>query len=187
MENSPSLIQVKSQIITSAGAIWGDVSRFIESVPDGPFVASWDGTWSIGQELEHLNLSSRPVSSALRIPSMTKASLKVFGSPSHPSRSYDQVVARYQEKLNSGGKATGPYVPKVIDASDRTKLLDTWKTIGRKFVARVDKWSEEDLDGYLIPHPLLGKITLREMLFFTIYHAEHHLNSMQQKLEAASK
>jgi len=36
-------------------------------------------------------------------------------------------------------------------------------------------WTDEKLDNYLAPHPLLGKLTLRELIYFTIYHTEHHL------------
>jgi hypothetical protein len=39
---------------------------------------------------------------------------------------------------------------------------------------------EERLDQYLAPHPLLGKITLRELTFFTIYHSHHHLDSIRK-------
>ena len=35
--------------------------------------------------------------------------------------------------------------------------------------------SEHKLDRCILPHPLLGKLTLREMIYFTIYHMEHHL------------
>ncbi len=39
---------------------------------------------------------------------------------------------------------------------------------------RVDSFSEAQLDALILPHPLLGKLTLREMLYFTIYHVQHH-------------
>lgn len=44
----------------------------------------------------------------------------------------------------------------------------------RTLSVRVDSWTEQDLDTVLLPHPLLGKLTVREMLYFTIYHAQHH-------------
>ena len=50
--------------------------------------------------------------------------------------------------------------------------------IGEKYTERLGNWSEKDLDKYKLPHPLLGKLTVREMLFFTIYHNEHHLKAM---------
>ena len=39
--------------------------------------------------------------------------------------------------------------------------------------------TEEELDTYLIPHPLIGKMTLRELLFFTVYHIGHHLKTIK--------
>jgi hypothetical protein len=36
------------------------------------------------------------------------------------------------------------------------------------------KFSEDDLDSIRLPHPLLGKLTVREMLYFAVYHVGHH-------------
>ena len=36
------------------------------------------------------------------------------------------------------------------------------------------KFSVSDLDTYLLPHPLLGKMTIREISLWTAYHTEHH-------------
>ena len=45
-----------------------------------------------------------------------------------------------------------------------------------------DKFSEDEIDTYILPHPLLGKLTIREMIYFTIYHVEHHQNNTKQNL-----
>ncbi|MCB9182399.1 MAG: DinB family protein [Flavobacteriales bacterium] len=45
---------------------------------------------------------------------------------------------------------------------------------------RTSRWSESDLERYLLPHPLLGKLTLREMLYFTLYHVQHHQALVQR-------
>jgi hypothetical protein len=34
-----------------------------------------------------------------------------------------------------------------------------------------------------LPHPLLGKLTLREMIYFTIYHVQHHHKLVQNQLK----
>jgi hypothetical protein len=34
----------------------------------------------------------------------------------------------------------------------------------------------------VLPHPLLGKLTIREMLYFTVYHGEHHRLHTEQNL-----
>ena len=44
------------------------------------------------------------------------------------------------------------------------------------------RWSEAALDGYRIPHPLLGKLTVREMLLFTLYHNVHHVTNVQKRV-----
>jgi hypothetical protein len=44
------------------------------------------------------------------------------------------------------------------------------------------KFSEKDLDTLILPHPLLGKVTLREMLYFTIYHVQHHVEQVKTNL-----
>ena len=45
----------------------------------------------------------------------------------------------------------------------------------------------DDLDKYVLPHPLLGKVTLREMLYFTIHHNEHHLELLKAGLRKADQ
>jgi len=83
-------------------------------------------------------------------------------------------VQRYKEKLAAGGRASGRFIPPDVAASalDPT-IVDIRRTIA-SMTKRVNGWSEADLDRYLLPHPLLGKLTVREMLFFTIHHAQHH-------------
>ena len=43
-----------------------------------------------------------------------------------------------------------------------------------RMCTRAQRWSDADLDSVLLPHPLLGKVTVREMLYFTIHHVQHH-------------
>jgi hypothetical protein len=55
--------------------------------------------------------------------------------------------------------------------------------IGVTALARaLEHWTEMDLDRCRLPHPLLGKITVREMLFFTLYHYEHHWAIVAERL-----
>jgi hypothetical protein len=60
-------------------------------------------------------------------------------------------------------------------------LADAVEELGRRVVS----WSEIDLDRYRLPHPLLGKLTVREMLFFTLQHLAHHASKVEARLEAA--
>ena len=60
------------------------------------------------------------------------------------------------------------------------RLLDDLRKEGQRLVEVAGKWSESDLDEYVLPHPLLGDLTIRNMLQFSYYHLEHHLNIMMR-------
>lgn len=141
-------------------------------------------SWSIAENLQHLILSSTPVATSLVVPSMV---LWVFGLPKpRQSRSYHQLVNDYQQSLSKGFEAPKEYVPYV--GKDKVGLLSTWTRMEEKLTRRVDKfWKEEELDKYMVPHPSLGKITVRELLLFTIYHTEHHLKVIGKRALEASK
>jgi hypothetical protein len=84
------------------------------------------------------------------------------------------LVARYQEKLAGGGRAAGAFVPPSLAADAREALSQALLHEVEALCSRLERMDEKQLDAYLLPHPLLGKLTLREMLYFTIYHVEHH-------------
>ncbi len=132
---------------------------------------SHKGKWSPAKQVDHLVRSVAPVRFALTLPSFF---LKIFfGTANRPSRKYDELVARYHVKLQAGGKASGRFLPNekplpVLKLT--TQLTDLIKSLNQK----IDSFSEEQLDKLILPHPLLGKLTLREMLYFTIYHVQHH-------------
>ncbi|CAN5267722.1 hypothetical protein BH11BAC6_BH11BAC6_08480 [soil metagenome] len=56
-------------------------------------------------------------------------------------------------------------------------------TLINKLCKRVNAYKETALDIYILPHPLLGKLTLREMLYFNILHGEHHRQTVMELLK----
>jgi len=136
------------------------------------FSASKNDKWTAGQQLEHIYLSVKPVGLAFRLPMFL---LKlIWGKSNREGRSYDELIARYHAKLANGSKATGPFVPKKVDLPKGQKLKAGLTNEVLNLCAAIEKRSEEELDQYILPHPILGKLTLREMLYFTIYHVKHH-------------
>jgi hypothetical protein len=55
-------------------------------------------------------------------------------------------------------------------------VLASWSAASRDLQTRIASWDEAPLDRYCLPHPALGRLTVREMLFFSLYHNAHHLN-----------
>lgn len=150
----------------------------IEQLSSVDFQYSQNEKWSAGEQLEHIYLSVKPVRFAFRLPLFL---LKlIWGKANRASRSYDELIARYHAKLASGSKATGPFVPKNVDLKKGQQLKAKLKNVVSKLCLSLDAYSEDELDQYILPHPLLGKLTLREMLFFTIYHVKHHENLIKK-------
>lgn len=136
------------------------------------FSRSVDKKWSADQQLDHIIRSTAPVLLAFRLPNFLPK--LIFGVANRPSRSYQVLVEKYREKLNAGGKASGRFIPSSIDVVQRKEYTDRLAKIIYRLSHQVTTFTEEDLDRLILPHPLLGKLTYREMLYFTIYHVQHH-------------
>ncbi len=135
--------------------------------------------WNALQQAEHLIKSVGPVNMALALPLYVLRLL--FGKANRKSKSYDELVAKYQSKLKAGGRAPGRFVPGGKEKNTEVlegKLLGLVDSLQKK----VNALSEDQLDQYILPHPLLGKLTLREMIYFTIYHVQHHHKLVQNQL-----
>ncbi|HEY0978467.1 MAG TPA: DinB family protein [Flavobacteriales bacterium] len=144
----------------------------VRSLPKDRQALSINGKWTAVQHLDHIRLAVSPVSNALLLP---KWFLRWrFGTPNRPPRTYEALVQRYREKLAAGGRASGRFIPPQLPAARVETLSKTLRRTVQKLVERMDLWEEQDLDNVLLPHPLLGKLTVREMLFFTLHHVQHH-------------
>ena len=137
---------------------------------DAIFLKKSDTKWSIAENLEHLRLSVKPLKLAFGLP---KFILLFFGKPNRPIRTYDELVKKYMQALNEGGKASPGFVP-APTKNNKSSLIDSFVEENKALITRLEKWNEKDMDRYLLPHPLLGKLYAREMLYFTIYHTQHH-------------
>jgi hypothetical protein len=156
-------------------------NQYISKLNKQEFEASPAGKWSPGQNLDHLIRSIEPLVLAY---SMPKFMLKwKFGKANRPSKSFEALVEKYKLKLSAGGSASARFQPARIQFDDKEKLIEKYYLLKKRLLKKINRWREEDLDNYILPHPLLGKLTLREMLFFTIYHNEHHLVLLKQRFE----
>lgn len=140
-------------------------------------------SWSPAETVRHLSKSTRPVAKALAMPKLVLRFM--FGRARRPSMTYDAFCDRYRQALSEGGQA-GRFAPSERTESD----LEAWrKTIMAEFAQAsgalrksIARWPDRKLDRLLLPHPLLGKLTVREMLFFTLYHQRHHIAVVKRHL-----
>jgi hypothetical protein len=149
-----------------------DFINYILSLNEHEYEYSANGKWSAGQQLDHIVRSVSPVTMAFRLPKFMLDWF--FGKTNRPSKSYDELVAKYKSKLATGGAASGRFVPKNQMFTGRDVLLKKLNKTVESLCEKIANCSEAELDTYILPHPLLGKLTLREMLYFTAYHVQHH-------------
>jgi DinB superfamily len=168
----------KSEIIAALNKNVDLFNRHIASLNKEQFESAPEGKWSAGQNLEHLYRSIKPLNLAYELPGFILRLM--FGKTNRSSKTFDELVAKYQTKLAAGGRASGRFVPPPVFFSDKESLIKKYNHQKEKLIQKINDWSEEKLDLYILPHPLLGKLTLREMLYFTIYHNTHHLKIVQR-------
>jgi len=172
-------IHDKPQIISALNENVDAFNNYITPLTKEQFEASPSGKWSAGQNLDHLIRAIKPLQLAYGLP---KFALRIlFGKTNRPSKTYDELVTKYKAKLAAGGRASGPFIPSFIDFEKKDELIKKYAEQKQKLILKIEKQNEKDLDVYLLPHPLLGKVTLREMLYFTIHHNEHHLELLKSR------
>jgi len=172
-------IHNKPEIISALNEKIDAFNGYISPLNKEQFEATPNSKWSAGQNLDHLIRAIKPLQLAYGLPKF--ALLILFGKTNRPSRTFDELVTKYKTKLAAGGKASGPFIPPTIRFEQKDELIKKYSLQKQMLLSKIEKQSEPDLDKYILPHPLLGKVTLREMLYFTIHHNEHHLDLLKSR------
>ncbi|MGQ0712852.1 MAG: DinB family protein [Gemmatimonadaceae bacterium] len=163
-----------------------DVADFFGSLSPEEVALRIGDTWTPAEHLHHL---STAVSAVARGFSISRWMLRLrFGRARRPSRSFTELRDDYRARLGGGAGARGPFVPPREEltpdetTSRRAELVARWQRVNSRLVTALGCWSDRDLEGIQLPHPILGKITAREMVFFTIYHGYHHIEAAKRRL-----
>ena len=165
----------KPEIIAAAGTIFSRFSEEIKNTNEALMFTKPTDKWSVAENVQHLIISTNATALAFWLPRFLVQWLG--GTANRPSRTFDELQEKYYKKLSDGGVASARFVPKPISLNyGKKKLMSNWHKACSKFITALQKnRTEKDLDAYLVKHPLLGRITLRELCYFSIFHTEHHL------------
>jgi hypothetical protein len=183
---NPEAPHRREEIVQALESVERRVAAFFASLTDDEFVLRAGAAWTPAQHLAHLNTSVGAVARGLALPRIL---LRLrFGRARAPSRSYAEMRQQYRVQLARGGAASGRFVPVREElasgqiAGYRAALLARWERVNTRLRTAVAGWNEGELDQLRLPHPLLGKLTTREMLFFTLYHNQHHIDAAARRL-----
>jgi hypothetical protein len=151
--------------------------HWFSAMPAMDFFTRQGDVWSASDNVDHLIRAVKPIARALKLPKFTLQAM--FGKPAKPSMSYEELCKIYRDEIARGAQASGRYLPNQEapkeDAQVRKQaLLEQLARANAELLESVEKWNDDDLDRYLLPHPLIGKLTIREMVYFTIYHNLRH-------------
>jgi hypothetical protein len=172
------------EIVNALRALASDGLSFWSGIDPDLFAARLGQAWSPAENVLHLIKSTTPVTKALNLPGPTL--ITMFGSGGAKSESFEGLRDRYLSLLTGGvdaGRfAPDEHVPPADHAAWQSELVGECRDAVLALAEAAGRWEESDLDMYQIPHPLLGKLTVREMLFFTLYHHSHHMRNVERRL-----
>ena len=148
------------------------------------FLAPIGSAWSPANNVRHLTKSVRAVSKGLRLPRWVL--WLAFRGGSGTSRTYTEIRETYRARLARGATAgrfaPAPHPPADDAAAERTHVMMRHANAVDELVGLVGRWPETALDRRRLPHPLLGLLSVREMLLFTVYHNRHHVEGVRRRM-----
>ncbi len=159
---------------------YSDFTQFMQGLNEEQILMAFPEKWSNGQILSHMYMSIRPLEKLLR----DKAQFfqAGMGKTDQGSRPYDTIVRIYQAELAKGGKAPKAFGPDPVPFEQVPVLVEKLNKSMNTLTQALESYTEEELDTYCIPHPLIGHMTIREFMMFSIYHLGHHRKQIDARL-----
>jgi hypothetical protein len=170
----------KTTIIQSLNSSAEQFNELILSLNKEEFEINLNNKWSAGQDLVHLIKLLQILNIAYIIPKPLLGLL--YGKNKNEQRSFEHLKNLYEKALENGAKSPSIYIPKPVLFEDRDSLIQKHLSLNEQFISKINKHSEADLDKFRLPHPILGKVSLRELLIFTSLHTIHHFELLKVKL-----
>jgi hypothetical protein len=175
-----------AEIIAALQEVHRESVAYWATLSDAEFFAPIGTAWSPAENVRHLSKSMRAVQQGMRLPPFLVR--LIFGRARGDARDYETIRTVYRERLAKGASAgrfaPSPKSPAADAASERRRIMRAHEASVDALIARIAQWSEADMDALALPHPLLGPLSVREMVLFTVYHNTHHVQNVQ-RLRAA--
>ncbi len=171
----------KEEIAELIDAKHSELIYWLEQQPNDAWTQGPEGKWTQGQQALHLLQSIVPLNNALSLP---KFLIRYkFGKANRPVRDYDTIVNRYEERLKDAKGKTfkGSQNMKIPEINEKQYILNRLQTESKKLQYKTKKISDKNLDKLILPHPLMGKMPIREIIMWTAYHVEHHSKTLKEK------
>jgi len=180
-------ISTKGQLIEDLKISFQKTINWINEQPEDHFNKEvLVGKWSIAGHLYHLIKSTKAVTKGM---SMPKIGLRtMFGKSNRTERTYQEMVEKYENiVINNRFKTLSNYEAEAGRTFERVVLIQRFEGELDDFIKALEKWKPADMSVYVMPHPALGKLTIREFVLFTTLHTYHHLENLKKNYTIAPK
>lgn len=170
----------KKTIIKSLDENVIQFNELVKYLNQDEFEININHKWSAGQDLVHLIKVLKIVNIGFTLP---KPLLQLmYGINKNEARSFQLLQTLYKNALEGGAKSPSIYIPKPVLFESKNHLIQKHATLNQLFIDKINYHSDNALDRYRLPHPILGKVTLRELASFTSFHTAHHFELLKTKL-----
>ncbi len=159
------------------------MTHFFLKLDEDTFFSKPKDGWSPLENIIHLQSSISPLTIFLR--KDLRFILYLFGKGSS-RKTIQETIEIYRNRLQSGS-GSGFFTPFGIlhfpSPGKKQFEVHQLESSIESIMQSISSWTEEELDDICIPHPILGIIPVREMLYFTLYHIYHHSSKLQTRLD----
>lgn len=171
----------KDQLIEELKKSFQEIIDWINNQPEDHFNKEFiTGKWTIAGHLYHLIKSTKSVSQGMGMPKLGLRTM--FGKSNRKERNYQEMVEKYETTLLiKNVKAPSSYEAEPGRNFERSTLVKRFEGELNDLIKVLEKWDENKMSVYVMPHPAIGKCTIREFIYFTILHTIHHLNILKEK------
>ncbi len=155
------------------------ITDWLATQPEGSFsIQKTTEKWSNGEHLEHLRKTTRAVNKGMKIPKLVLR--WKFGVNKRDERTYEESTEIYLNKLKeSNVKSPKHLTTEGVTEAGKDRIIKWFIEEKETMQHFIKKSSEAQLSKYVLPHPLVGKMSFREFVYFTAFHGEHHFKLMK--------
>jgi nitrate/nitrite-specific signal transduction histidine kinase len=181
------LMHNKPELIKALNIQKLEFQRFLSSIPNKQFFDGSSEQWSVAHHVKHITSVINRIATGLANPGALPKR-----EPATPSRDFATMHQSYLNTLQNTPSETLRQFGSRVTLEERqdfqayqTQMISNFVDAITNFNTALEGFDEEHLETLGMPHPLLGLISSREMVFFTVFHNAHHQNGIQNLLEQA--
>lgn len=171
----------KPEILAALESNAQSIATYFGGIPDHRFFDGDPDHWSPAHHLTHLTESSVSVTQTLR------GGARPLDATTR-SRTYAEVRDAAAAAVAATPKARLLEMGRTVviaPGTSREQMIGAFERASAEFRAVAAAWNVDAMDRNALRHPLLGEMTVREMLFFFVVHERHHLRLVQKREESS--